>query len=117
MSDENCIFRIIRFKKRNYFSGYIFKSWFVNNVFVAGAYAEGYTYRWEYSGSIPKADLHAGSNQLLVKLADNGGLTAFDMQVSDNSAGLPLVLTCPSNLSVPKEADACSAVVAFHSPI
>ena len=62
---------------------------FLNNNHVAGANAEGFTYRWEYSGAISSAFLHSGNNALLVKLEDHGGLTAFDMQITGNLAAVP----------------------------
>ena len=34
MPDEDCIFRIIGFKKRNDFSGYLFERGFVDNIFI-----------------------------------------------------------------------------------
>src|SRR5690349_15688 len=64
---------------------------YANNHFVSEGYAEGYTYRWEYSGQIPPADLVGGRNELLVKLEDNGGLTAFDLELTSEAvpSGVP----------------------------
>ena len=60
-------------------NGYDF---FVNGVHVSGANAEGYTFRWEYSFSIPSSYFVAGPNVIAVALEDHGGLTAFDMQMT-----------------------------------
>jgi hypothetical protein len=57
---------------------------FVNGIYVAGDNAEGFTYRWEYSGSFPAGSLIAGINVIAVALEDHGGSTAFDMQVTGN---------------------------------
>lgn len=55
---------------------------YVNGVQVAGNNAEGYTFRWEYSGAISSAVLQPGLNVIAVELEDHGGLTAFDMEIT-----------------------------------
>ena len=55
---------------------------YVNGVLVAGDNAEGYTFRWEYSGAISSAVLQPGLNVIAVELEDHGVLTAFDMQIT-----------------------------------
>ncbi len=55
---------------------------YVNGNFVAKGYADGYTYRWEYAGKIPPAFLKPGDNIVALILADKGGYTAFDMQIT-----------------------------------
>ncbi len=55
---------------------------YVNGNLVAGDNAEGYTYRWEYSGTFASSLLNPGINVVAVALEDHGGLTAFDMQVT-----------------------------------
>ena len=55
---------------------------YVNGVQVAGDNAEGYTFRWEYSGGINSALLTPGLNVIAVELEDHGVLTAFDMQIT-----------------------------------
>lgn len=54
---------------------------YANGAFISAANAEGYTYRWEYSGAFG-ASLVNGINIIAVALEDHGGATAFDMQVS-----------------------------------
>lgn len=54
---------------------------YANGTFVAGDNAEGFTSRWEYTGSVPAGSLHSGVNVFAVALEDHGGLTAFDMQL------------------------------------
>ena len=52
---------------------------------LPSACAEGFTFRWEYSGAIPQRALLAGANLVEVVLEDHGGLTAFDMQITGNA--------------------------------
>lgn len=54
---------------------------YVNGNFMSKGYADGYTYRWEYSGNIPPAFLKPGDNIIALILLDKGGYTAFDMQI------------------------------------
>src|SRR5262249_23499520 len=56
---------------------------YANGVLVGSGNAEGYTYRWEYSGGFA-GNLVAGNNVIAVELEDHGGLTAFDMQITGN---------------------------------
>lgn len=53
---------------------------YLNGDLIASANAEGYTFRWEYSGAFG-ASLLPGTNTIAVALEDHGGLTAFDMEV------------------------------------
>jgi hypothetical protein len=55
---------------------------YVNGNFVSKGYADGYTYRWEYSGKIPPAFLKPGDNIIALILVDTGGYTAFDLQLT-----------------------------------
>jgi hypothetical protein len=55
---------------------------YVNGNLVASGNAEGYTSRWEYSGTIPSAFLTSGDNYVALALEDHGGLTAFDMEIT-----------------------------------
>jgi hypothetical protein len=55
---------------------------YANGNLIQQDNAEGYTYRWEYGGSIASAFLNPGVNVIAVALEDHGGLTAFDMQVT-----------------------------------
>jgi hypothetical protein len=59
---------------------------FVNGQLIAADNAEGYTSRWEYSGSIPAAVLRPGSQVIALALEDHGGLTAFDMEIIGGTA-------------------------------
>jgi hypothetical protein len=54
--------------------------------------AEGYTYRWEYSGKFAQSLLNPGFNTIAVALNDYGGMTAFDMQVSGEKVPGPCAL-------------------------
>lgn len=60
---------------------------YLNGALVSSANGEGYTFRWEYSGSF--AGLLPGVNVIGVTLEDHGGLTAFDMQVTGDPAVVP----------------------------
>lgn len=70
---------------------------YLNGALISGANAEGYTFKWEYSGTFPAA--LPGMNIVAVALEDHGGLTAFDMEVTgtaavpDVASTLPLLLT------------------------
>jgi hypothetical protein len=55
---------------------------FVNGFQIAADNAEGYTYRWEYSGNIPRAVLRPGPQVVALALEDHGSLTAFDMEIA-----------------------------------
>ncbi len=55
---------------------------YVNGKLIDSGNAEGYTNRWEYSGTFAADDLVAGENVIAVALEDHGGATAFDMQVT-----------------------------------
>jgi hypothetical protein len=60
---------------------------YLNGNPIANGYAEGYTYRWEYSGDFNSAI--SGNNVIALELVDRGGLTAFDMQVTGNPNPVP----------------------------
>ena len=62
---------------------------YVNGTLIGGNNAEGYTFRWEYSGAINSALLNAGLNVVAVELEDHGGATAFDMQITGRQAPEP----------------------------
>jgi len=65
---------------------------YANGTLVSAANAEGFTFRWEYSGGFG-ATLHSGVNYLAVELEDHGGATAFDMTIEGRkkpvSPGVP----------------------------
>jgi hypothetical protein len=72
---------------------------FVNGTLLASANAEGYTFRWEYGGGFGSL-LNSGSNVIAVALEDHGGLTAFDMQITaDTAPAVPLPAALPLMLS------------------
>ncbi len=54
---------------------------YANGIQIGAGNAEGFTYRWEYSGNFTGALLVQGINVIAVALEDHGGATAFDMQV------------------------------------
>ena len=62
---------------------------FVNGTLLSQGNAEGFTWRWEYSGAIPSSLLHSGNNWIAVALDDHGGLTAFDMEITAVSMPVP----------------------------
>ena len=64
---------------------------YANGNLVASDNAEGYTFRWEYSGGIPSAFLTSGINVIAVALEDHGGGTAFDMEVYSRAVTGPAV--------------------------
>lgn len=66
---------------------------------VAGANAEGYTYRWEYSGPIGAGYLTTGNNDVILQLEDHGGLTAFDMQITGDLCAVPEPTTVFAGMS------------------
>jgi hypothetical protein len=55
---------------------------YINGSLIASGYAEGYTFRWEYGGTIASNLLVSGTNYVAVALEDRGGATAFDMQIT-----------------------------------
>lgn len=61
---------------------------YLNGNFIAGDNAEGYTYRWEYSGNFGSSAI-SGNNVIALELEDHGGLTAFDMQVTGDPNPVP----------------------------
>jgi hypothetical protein len=61
---------------------------YVNGALISQANAEGFTSRWEYTGSFPA--LNPGLNFIALALEDHGGQTAFDMQITAGTAVIPL---------------------------
>lgn len=64
---------------------------YANGVFVSSAYASGFTYLWEYTGGFGSS-LVNGRNVVALALSDDGGATAFDMEILSrgrNGAGVP----------------------------
>jgi hypothetical protein len=62
---------------------------YANGALVASDNAEGFTFRWEYSGGFA-GTLVPGANVIAVALEDHGGFTAFDMQITgDRVPGVP----------------------------
>ncbi len=57
---------------------------YANGVLVGSGNAEGWTYRWEYSGGFGGA-LVPGVNIIAVALDDHGGATAFDMEITGDT--------------------------------
>ncbi len=66
---------------------------YVDGALVAAANEEGYTFRWEYSGSLASLALTPGVHYVAVALEDHGGLTAFDMQINGDQVPEPGTLT------------------------
>lgn len=63
---------------------------YANGTLITAANAEGYTFRWEYTGDFGNT-LEQRTNVLAVALEDHGGLTAFDMEITGNL--LPITST------------------------
>jgi hypothetical protein len=61
---------------------------YVNGVLVQAANAEGFTFRWEYGGSLAPY-VTPGTNWVAVALEDHGGATAFDMQIEGSTVPEP----------------------------
>jgi hypothetical protein len=57
---------------------------YLNGALVSDGDAEGYTFRWEYSGEFGSG-LTQGINELALALDDRGVLTAFDMEVTGST--------------------------------
>jgi len=62
---------------------------YFNGVLLSQDNAESFTYRWEYSGTVPASLLNPTDNWIAVALEDHGGLTAFDMTVTAGDNGQP----------------------------
>jgi hypothetical protein len=77
---------------------------YINGNLISSGNAEGYTYEWEYSGSIPSQFLVQGNNLVAVALEDHGSLTAFDMKITGTpnatSSSTSVVITEPTLLTV-----------------
>jgi hypothetical protein len=65
---------------------------YANGALISSANADGYTWRWEYSGIFPSNTLNPGLNVFAVALEDHGGLTAFDMQIIGNAVPEPATM-------------------------
>jgi hypothetical protein len=66
---------------------------YLNGDLIAADNAEGFTWRWEYSGTFSP---NPGVNIVAVALEDHGGLTGFDMQITANSfLGSPSTVLAP----------------------
>lgn len=65
---------------------------YANGSLVSSDNAEGYTYRWEYSGDFSGVSLTPSSNIIAVALEDHGGLTAFDMQIKGDPIPEPATM-------------------------
>ena len=73
---------------------------YINGHLVSCGNAEGYTYEWEYSGTIPSQFLVQGNNLVAVALEDHGSLTAFDMKITGTpNATTSVVITEPTLLT------------------
>ncbi len=59
---------------------------YVNGELISKGNAEGYTYRWEYSGAVPREVLKPGRNIVALALEDHGGEAIFDMAMTGSSA-------------------------------
>jgi hypothetical protein len=65
---------------------------YVNGFLLASENAEEYTFRWEYSGTVPHQILGPGPQVIAVALDDHGGLTAFDMEIVGTATPEPASL-------------------------
>ena len=54
---------------------------YANGTLIESRNAEGFTFRWEYTGDFGMA-LQNGVNVIAVATEDHGGATAFDMQIT-----------------------------------
>lgn len=84
---------------------------FVNGNLVSEAYADGYTFRWEYSGTINPVYLNNGINIIAIECEDRGGLTAFDMMIT----GLSLLNHSISNIQTIPRSDGSGIVDVFFN--
>jgi len=57
---------------------------YVNGNLVSQDFQEGYSFFWEYQGSIPKNFLIYGNNLIEYELTDTGGLTVFETEITGN---------------------------------
>lgn len=63
---------------------------FINGTQISTDIAEGFTFRWEYTGQVPAGLLTNGDTYVALELADNGGATAFDMMLTGRFNQRPL---------------------------
>jgi len=84
---------------------------YVNGHLVSEAYADGYTFRWEYSGTINPVHLNPGINIIAIECEDRGGLTAFDMMIT----GLSLLNHSISNIQAIPRSDGSGIVDVFFN--
>lgn len=78
---------------------------YLNGNLISGpANADGYTYRWEYSGILNQHLNLSGVNVLAVALEDHGGLTAFDMQVQGIGTYTEPTNSAPAVVPIPAAA-------------
>ncbi len=59
---------------------------YIDGLLVASDNAEGFTFRWEYGGSLSALALAPDVHYVAVALEDHGGATAFDMQITGSHA-------------------------------
>ena len=74
---------------------------YVNGNLISSDFQQGYTFQWEYSGQIPIQFLNQGINIIAVALTDQGGATAFDMQITGNPIIFPSTLVWSTGESTP----------------
>lgn len=60
---------------------------YANGNYISSDWANGYTNKWEYRGGLDPSVLHAGQNVIALHLNDEGGMSAFDMQVTGEQVG------------------------------
>jgi hypothetical protein len=97
---------------------------YVNGTLLSQGYAEGFTDRWEYSGTVPASLLSPTLNWIAVALADGGGLTAFDMTLVTGQPPIPephtwalmLAATAAVSAVVRRKAVRVSATPARRTP-
>jgi hypothetical protein len=73
---------------------------YINGVPVSQDNAEGFTDRWEYTGTVPAALVSPSTNWIAVALEDHGGLTAFDMTVTVGTDGRPAPIPEPQTYAL-----------------
>lgn len=61
---------------------------YLNDVWVSGANAEGYTSHWEYTEFIPASSFKPGLNWIAFHLEDHGGATGWNFALLGDEKGL-----------------------------